>query len=350
MNKIRKYNSYNLGDLINADKFQEPIKFPTSRYSEFYSDLKSMINIRKVEEIIAENVKNGTIKCPCHLSNGQEAIAVGISKYLNKNDYIFGNHRSHGHYLAAGGSSYQLFAEVLGKITGCSKGMGGSMHICSPENGFIGSVPIVAATIPIAVGAGLTVKIKKSSALAVSYFGDGATEEGVFHESLNLASYYKLPVLFICENNLFSSHMHISQRQPFNSILRFAEPNGIQSAQVDGNNLLEMDRIANKAIVHIRNDNGPFIIEAVTYRFKGHVGHDENVDVGLERNKDLSKWKKRDPILRALQGLIEVDFISKEKHDNLCRGIEQHLITEWEQAQKDPFPKEAQLQETVYNK
>ena len=144
--------------------------------------------------------------------------------------------------------------------------------------------------------------------------------------------------------------MHISHRQPFNSMIRFAESNGIESAQVDGNNLLEMDRIAKKAIAHIRNENGPFIIEAVTYRFKGHVGHDENVDVGLERNKDLSKWKKRDPILRALQGLIEVDFISKEQHDNLCREIEQHLIKEWEQAKKDPFPKESQLQETVYNK
>jgi len=343
-----KNDHFLIGDLAEAKNYHQQINITKEQREEFYSDLKQMTVIRKVEEIIGENVKNKIIKCPCHLSIGQEAIPVAISKYLNKNDFIFGNHRSHGHYLAAGGSSYELFAEVLGKVTGCAKGMGGSMHITSHQNGFVGSVPIVGGTVPIAVGAGFSALMNGKRQISVSYFGDGTTEEGVFHESLNLASKFNLPVLFICENNLFSSHLHISERQPYNSVLRFADANGIDGKRVDGNNIAEVSSTIKKAIKKIRNGDGPFMLEAITYRFRGHVGHDENVDVGLLRKSDLVFWKKRDPIKRTLEGLLNKNLIKETSYLNFCKEVDNQLTKEWEQAKNDPFPKLSQLSASTY--
>ena len=191
--------------------------------------LKCMLLIRFAEEKISEKILEGTIKCPCHLGIGQEAIAVGLSAFLRKTDSVFGAHRSHSHFLALNNDVFSLFAETLGRVDGCSKGMGGSMHLIDKKNGFYGSVPIVGATIPIAVGAGFAHKLDKCNNISVSYLGDGATEEGVFHESLNLAKVNQLPVLFVCENNLFASHMHILERQPAYSTLRFANANEIPS-------------------------------------------------------------------------------------------------------------------------
>ena len=270
--------NYHLGSLGNPSNFHEPIDISEFNEKRFISALKLMKLIRRSEEILGENVENGLIKCPCHLSIGQEAIPVGISQFLNSRDYVFGNHRSHGHFLALTKDVHGLFAETLGKVSGSSKGMGGSMHVIGKDYGFHGSVPIVSATIPVSVGAGLTAKLKQNKSVSVSYFGDGTTEEGTFHESLNLAAYYKLPTLFVCENNLFSSHMHINERQPFDSVARFADIHNIPSDSIDGNNLTEVMKVAKKAINYIRNGSGPFFIEAVTYRWRGHVGPDENVN------------------------------------------------------------------------
>lgn len=343
-----KKNHFMIGGLAEAKNYHQPIDIPIEKGDEYYSNLKAMTIIRIVEEIIGENVKNNLIKCPCHLSIGQEAIPVAISKYLNNNDFIFGNHRSHGHYLAAGGSSYELFAEVLGKATGCARGMGGSMHITSVQNGFVGSVPIVSGTVPIAVGAGLSAQMNGEKQISVSYFGDGTTEEGVFHESLNLASKFKLPVLFVCENNLFSSHLHISERQPYSSVLRFGDANGIKGKRVDGNNIVAISSCVKKAIENVRNGNGPFLLEAVTYRFRGHVGHDENIDVGLQRKSDLALWKKRDPIKRTMNGLLKKNLIKETKYLEFCKDVNKRLMKEWDQAKKDPFPKLSQLIESTY--
>ena len=340
----------NLGSYDDPNLYNDPIKITEDIAIESFDSLKSMVKIRMVEDIISKNVEVGVIKCPCHLSNGQEAIPVSVSKLLSKNDYIFGNHRSHGHYLACGGSAYKLFAEVLGKATGCSRGMGGSMHICSIENGFIGSVPIVAGTIPTAVGAALTSKVNKSRAVAVAYFGDGATEEGAFHESLNLASKLSLPILFVCENNLFSSHLHILERQPINSTSRFAFANGIESYIEDGNDIISLTKTLNSIIPKIRKKQTPVFLEAVTYRLKGHVGHDENIDVGLNRSKDLINWKKRDPIKRTLNGLINFDPNYEKKYNDYRNSLYKKLMKSWEKAISDPLPNKKQLLDTVYYK
>ena len=253
---------------------------------EYILLLKKMITIRIAEEMISENVKSGFIKCPCHLAIGQEAIPVGISQFLKSSDRIYGNHRSHGHYLSLTMDTYGLFAEILGKETGCSKGMGGSMHIVGESQGFGGSVPIVSATIPVSVGAGLAMKLSKRKSVSVSYFGDGTSEEGVLHESLNIASYYELPVIFVCENNLFSSHMHISERQRFDSISRFADSHGIDYAVIDGNNIETVLDTSKKAIEIARTERKPFFIEAVS--------SDDNVNLTIsnidsEQIRDMEK-------------------------------------------------------------
>tara|TARA_Y100000590_G_scaffold417370_1_gene517050 strand:+ start:2315 stop:3367 length:1053 start_codon:yes stop_codon:yes gene_type:complete len=339
---------FDLNDFIDPNKFHGDIDispFPI----EFYIDsLKKMKLIRRAEEILGDNVKNGKIKCPCHLSIGQEAIPVGIAKYLDNKDFVFGNHRSHGHYLSMTDDVHKLFAETLGKVTGSSKGMGGSMHVIAADSGFHGSVPIVSATIPVSVGGGLTSKLKNMNSVSVSYFGDGTTEEGTFHESLNLASFYNLPVLFVCENNLFSSHMHIDERQPFNSVARFAESHGISSAVIDGNDITSVFEVADMAISQLRSGKGPFFIEAVTYRWRGHVGHDENIDVGLRRKEDLNIWKKRDPIGRLESALIKQNKIDRDLINNINEEIDLLTKKAWSDAENDPYPDDEQLLNTVY--
>ena len=207
-----------------------------------------MLLIRKVELKIANLAKNKIINTPVHLSVGQEAIAVGISENLTKTDQVLGNHRSHSHILAKGTDLNYFFAECYGKSKGLSGGFGGSMHLIDNSIGFKGSVPIVGATIPIACGYALANKLQSNNNISVAFFGDGACEEGVFHETLNFASVYNLPILFVVENNLFSSHLDIGLRQSSNKISRFAKSNDIEALTLDGNNILEVYDKAKKII------------------------------------------------------------------------------------------------------
>ena len=236
----------------------------------FLQFLRLMLTIRIVEEKIGELVLEGLAKTPCHLAIGQEAVAVGVSAVLTSSDRVFGGHRSHSHYLALGGGLYPLLAEVLGKSEGASHGLGGSMHLYSGSIGFHGSVPIVGATIPIAVGAALAQpRWSGGRQIAVAYFGDGACEEGVFHESLNFAAVYGLPVLFVVENNLFSSHLHIELRQPSDSIARYAEAHRVRSLVIDGNDVGKVADAAEELVEPMRSGQGPALLEAVTFRFRG---------------------------------------------------------------------------------
>ncbi len=299
-------------DLFNTNFFKGNIDISYSKLECIRKHLYDMHIIRMAEEKISDKVIEGLIKCPCHLGIGQEAIAVGISSFLRKSDTVFGAHRSHSHFLAMNNDVYSLFAEVLGRFNGCSHGLGGSMHLIDQENGFFGSVPIVGATIPIAVGAGFSHKLDKSDNLSVSYFGDGATEEGVFHESLNLAKVNNLPVLFVCENNLFASHMHILERQPELSTIRYAKANGVEALIVDGNDISAVFQAAEIAVNHIRSKRGPFYLECITYRWKGHVGPSDDNDVGLQRSNVLGEWKLRDPIKRLADSLVSKKIMERK--------------------------------------
>ena len=310
-----------------------------------------MLKIRIVENKLADMRKSGLIGGPIHLGAGQAALAVGISKHLRKSDRIFSGHRSHAHLLALGAEPRKLFAEVLGKQNGLTKGMGGSMHLWDGPNGFYGSVPIVAGTVPLAVGAAIASKIQGKGDISVAYFGDGAIEEGVVHESLNLARQLQVPILFVCENNLFSSHMHISQRQPLTSVARFAAANDIQSEVIDGNNIVSVEESAKKLIQIARTDNLPVFIEAFTYRHYGHVDWREDIDVGVNRSpKDLELWKSRDPIGRLETAMLSDRLLDKVELEQMKLQISNQIDTDWELAMQDPQAETSSLLSDVYKR
>ncbi len=337
-----------VNELIDPEKFTENINIDGIEKSLLIDMLRKMILIRKAEEKLSENVESGKIKCPCHLGIGQEAIGVAVALVMRKTDKAFGAHRSHAHFLALNENTYSLFAEVLGKYDGCSHGMGGSMHIVDNENGFKGSVPIVGATIPIATGAGLAAKMDKSGDIAISYFGDGSCEEGVLHESLNMASIMNLPVLYVCENNLFASHLHIDLRQPSNSTSRFAEAHKISNVTVDGNDVVGMYKLLNSEILQIRK-NKPFYFEAYTYRWKGHVGHRDDIDVGVKRGDQLTAWKKRDPIKRLFIAMREKGIYTEEEYQILISKIQEKINNDWNKAELANFPNQEFLLKPVYS-
>jgi pyruvate dehydrogenase E1 component alpha subunit len=342
-------NAASLGTLADAEHYHDPIAIDSDDTEALLAGLQRMILIRVVEEKIGDMVGQGVVKCPCHLAIGQEAPAVGVASYVRKGDRVFGAHRSHSHFLALGGSPHGLLAEVQGKDTGVSRGMGGSMHLIDIPNGLYGTVPIVGATIPIAVGAGLAAKMDGNGDMAVSFFGDGATEEGVFHESMNLAAVMKIPVLFVCENNFFSSHLHIALRQPDGSVCRYAEAHRIPWARADGNDLAAIRAVTREAVEAIRAGEGPRFLELVTYRWRGHVGHREDEDVGVKRKDDLAAWKLRDPISRLAVALESIGAI---KRQDLKRfWTEAHVIVDeaWASATHDGYPPAKALLSRVYS-
>jgi pyruvate dehydrogenase E1 component alpha subunit len=259
---------------------------------------RTMLRIRRAEECIAGLVESGQVRTPCHLYIGQEAVATGVCAALEPSDTVWGGHRSHGHYLAKGGDLGELFAEVLGRAGGCSGGRGGSMHLAAPEAGILGTVPIVAATVPIAVGAALAAKRRGDGSVAAAFFGDGTFEEGHVHESMNLAALYRLPVIFVCENNLYSSHLHLSERRLLDNLHEGGEFHGIAGVRIDGNDVREVYQAACKAVEQARSGAGPSLLEARTFRWRGHVGACWDMDVGVKRRGELQEWLARDPLAR----------------------------------------------------
>jgi TPP-dependent pyruvate/acetoin dehydrogenase alpha subunit len=339
-----------LGDLSNPEFYTDPVVLPQDLLKSEATDiLKSMLLIRFVEQEIAKLVKEKRIGCPCHLAVGQEAVAVGVAKYLSKTDRVFGTHRSHAHYLALGGDVYALLAEIFGRISGCSGGMGGSMHLIDQENGFFGSIPIVAGTIPLAVGAGLAAKLQGRNSMGVCFFGDGATEEGGFHEAMNLAAIQKLPVLFVCENNLYASHLYIEQRQLSDSTARYAKAHCVEFNVVDGNDVFAVMNATKKLVDNIRQGNGPAFLEVVTYRWLGHVGGNEDIDVGVRRSKEeLDKWKKRDPIKRLVDAMFENDLINDDGCQKIKQEMQDYVVAELSRASETPYPGKDKLLYKIY--
>ncbi len=312
-----------LGPLADPTTPLEPLELKNLPADDLAEDLRAMIKIRRAEAAVGDMVESGEAKCPCHLGIGQEAVAVGVCRPLTAQDRLYGGHRAHSQYIALGGGLTEMFAEILGRQSGASKGMGGSMHLYAPETGFHGSVPIVAGTVPVAVGAALAAKMDGSDAVAVPVFGDGACEEGGVHESLNMAAIMKLPVVFVVENNLYSSHLDISLRQPSDSVARFAQAHGIETEVVDGNDIVATRLAMERLVARARNGEGPGFLEAVTYRWRGHVGHREDIDVGVRRGADeLEAWKARDPIRRLVDALISRKDLTEAAFDKLNAEVQ----------------------------
>lgn len=259
---------------------------------------ETMVRIRLFEEAIAEilETRPGEIITPCHLYTGQEAVAAGVCLALEKEDAVYSTHRSHGHFIAKGGDLKALAAEIYCRETGCSKGRGGSMHLHQPEIGHQGSCPIVAGTIPLAVGTAYAYKQLKNRRIVAPFFGDGAVCEGVLYESLNLAALYQLPILFVCENNGYSTHMPIDKILADTDICAKAEAMGVPSQKAYGNNVEMIYETTKTLTENIRNGTGPQLIECITYRFRGHVGPKYDIDKGLRSKEELDQWMNRDPL------------------------------------------------------
>ncbi len=263
-----------------------------------------MLRIRLFEECVVDLLYKKDIRCPVHLYVGQEAISAGVCANLNDKDYVFSTHRSHGHYIAKGGSLNALMAELYGKESGCSHGKGGSMHLVEPEIGYMGSSAIVAGSIPIAVGASFSALHNGNKQISVAFFGDGAMDEGVSYESLNLASLYNLPMVFICENNLFSTHLPVFKRHNNQNLFEKARVFNIKAIRIDGNNPFEVYTTANECIENVRKGNGPVFIECMTFRWLAHVGPTPDLDIGYRKKKDVEFWMERCPI-KAIKHILE---------------------------------------------
>ncbi|MEW6620278.1 MAG: thiamine pyrophosphate-dependent dehydrogenase E1 component subunit alpha [bacterium] len=312
---------------------------------------RTMMRIRICEESLVEPILRGEVKCPCHLYSGEEAIATGVCAALDESDYIFGSHRSHGHYLAKGGSMPELIAEIYGKETGCSKGRGGSMHLIAPEKGMLGAVPIVGGTISIALGAALASKIRKQKRVTVSFFGDGTTGEGVLYESLNFASLKKLPIIFACENNLYSTHLPIRECRLQNNIFKTGVPFGIPGDRVDGNNVLKVYESTKAAVEICKKGNGPVFIEFLTYRLRGHVGPDDNIHgmrTDIRPKEEIERWQKKDPIKRYERFLFKNKILVKQEVEMIRKEVEQEVNNSFAFALSSSYPKEMELTKYVF--
>ena len=309
---------------------------------------RTMLRIRKVEEKIAELYPQQEMRCPCHLYIGQEAVAAGACAALSKEDYIVGSYRSHGIYLAKGGNLKALLAELYGKETGVTRGRGGSMQLSAPEVGFLCTSAIVGGPVPIGVGAALAAKLRKEKRIAAPFFGDGATEEGVFHESMNFASLKRLPVVFICENNFYATYSHQSARQCADNIYERAAAYKIPGVRVDGNNVLEVYEAAREAVQRARGGEGPSLIECRTYRWLEHVGPHSDTHLGYRSKEELEEWMSRCPVKTFEGRLVKEGVLASEKVEQMASELDKEIHEAVVFAQKSPFPSAEKVGEGVY--
>tara|TARA_B100001059_G_C17818089_1_gene576526 strand:- start:1377 stop:2354 length:978 start_codon:yes stop_codon:yes gene_type:complete len=315
---------------------------------------KSFFRIRSVEESIAfkyETGDTGLMRCPVHLSSGQETVAAAFSKVARKNDYAVGTHRGHAHYLAKGGDLNKMIAEIYGKKNGCSGGKGGSMHLIDLRVNFMGTTAIVGNSIPLGVGIGLSLKIKKKKNLSFIFFGDGAVESGAFYESINFAAVKKLPVVFICENNLYSVYSPLNVRQPKNrSITKLVNSLGVKSNYCSGQDVVEVYKSLKRISEKARKGEGPQFIEISTYRWREHCGPNYDNNLGYRSKKEFEYWKKNDPLLRLRKQIISKDSKQIQVLKKIESNINQEIISSFNKAKKSKFPPQMDAYKDVYAK
>lgn len=299
---------------------------------------KKMVKIRHFEENAIKFAKRLKILGFVHPYIGEEAVAVGACANLRKDDYITSTHRGHGHIIAKGGDVKEMMAELWGKEGGICRGLGGSMHIADTDLGILGANGIVGGGIPISIGAGLSAAYRGTDQVTICFFGDGASNQGTFHESLNLAATWKLPVIFICENNLYAFFTPQRIHQSIKDIAERAKGYDVPSKIVDGMDVLEVYRAVNWAVERSRKGEGPSLIECKTYRFRGHAEGDP--DAGIYRTKEeLDEWKKRDPIELFKKQLLEKYQISSDELKTIDESVQEEIKAAVEFAKKSPFPK-----------
>lgn len=308
-----------------------------------------MLFIRRFEEKICEVYGAQDMKTPVHLCIGQEAIAAGVCAHLERADYLFTTHRGHGHCLAKGMDPYQLYAEFYGRAEGCCHGKGGSMHPADPDLGIPGTTAIVGGGIPTAVGAALASFLRGEKRVSVVFFGDGASEEGVFHESLNFAALKKLPVVFVCENNFYATGSPLSSRQPHPEIWRHAAGYGIPGLAADGNDVLAVYHSAAGAVARARAGEGPTLLEYTTYRWKGHVGPDCDCARGVRPLAELEAWQARCPVAVFLRHLLEAGHVTQAQYEARLAEMDARLDADLAKAKAAPYPEPHALHADVYH-
>lgn len=311
--------------------------------------LYNLLRIRMVEEAIADHYPDQEMRCPVHLSIGQEAVPVGVSAAIPSGSLFFSNHRSHGHYLAKGGNLNRMIAEIYGKVTGCCKGRGGSMHLIDTECGYMGSVPIVGSIIPIATGAAFSMRLKREVGLVVVFFGDGTVEEGAFYESLNFAILHNLQILFICENNLYSVYSPLSVRQPpEREIFSLAHGIGLPVFQGDGNDVEDVFLKTSMAADIIWSKKTPVFIEFKTYRWREHCGPNFDNDVGYRTIEEFDEWRNDCPVSSYSEKLLGEGFLLRSDIEIMEEGIQKEINQAFIFAKSSPFPVKDDLLDEVY--
>lgn len=312
--------------------------------------LEEMYYIRLVEEEIAARYPREQMRCPVHLSIGQEGVPAGFALSVRDTDFAVSTHRGHAHYLAKGGNLGAMIAEIYGKSTGCSRGKGGSMHLIDLAVRFMGSTAIVGNSIPIGVGLGLSSQLHAEDNVSCIFLGDGAVEEGVFFESLNFAAVKKLPVLFICENNFYSVYSPFRVRQPEGrSIARMVEAFGVKSFQADGNDVEMVFQTLTGAFKEIRSAGGPVFVEFSTYRWREHCGPSFDDDLGYRSDEEVAYWKQRDPIKllsdKLSSEVSDFDLVA----DVLISKLKVKIEAAFKFAEDSPFPDPSEAFSGVYS-
>ena len=308
---------------------------------------RRMVRIRTFETEAGKLAEAGKIPGALHLYVGQEAVAGGIMVQLSNEDWITSTHRGHGHLIAKGGEFKQMFAELYGRATGYCKGKGGSMHISNMELGMLGANGIVGAGPPIAVGAAFSIKFRKQDAVAATFFGDGASNEGSFHEAANMAALYKLPMLFVCENNGYGEYTAQADHQAVVDIADRAAGYGMPGVVVDGMDAVAVYEAANAAIDRAKSGDGPTLLECKTYRFFDHVGV-RGMGLSYRTDDELAEWQKRDPINMFESNLSELGVLSNEEAVAIHQEILDEVKAGIEFAEESPLPAVDTLLDDVY--
>ena len=311
--------------------------------------LFQMKRIRFVEQEIARRYSEGKMRCPTHLSVGQEAVAAAVGLSLRRDDLAVSGHRAHAHYLGKGGNLRAMLAEIYGRADGCSRGKGGSMHLTDHAAGFVGSTAIVAGTVPVGVGLALGMKLKRKDQVSCVFHGDAVVEAGVFFESVNFAVLKKLPVLFICENNLYSVYSPLSVRQPQGrSIAKLVAGLGIEVGSGDGNDVAQVYAMTREAIANMRAGGGPKFLEFSTYRWLEHCGPNYDNDLGYRTEAEFLEWKAKEPIGRWEGSLVSRGVMSDADVQKMQADIEREVAAAFGFAEESPFPAAASATTDLY--
>ncbi len=303
----------------------------------------SLVRCRAFEDRLAELYPQKEIKCPTHLSTGQEGAASGVCAALGVKDMVFSTHRCHSHIVAKGGDFKALMAELYGKSNGCSHGKGGSMHFLEPEIGMMGSSAIVGGTVPLALGAALAIQMQGKDLVSVAFFGDGAIEQGTFHESLSFAALKKLPIIFVCENNDMATCTHLDRRQPYPELYRHAEAYDMPGVRTDGTRPETVYKAAVEAVERARKGEGPTLIEVVCYRWKEHVGPNTDFHMGHRTKEELEEWMAKDPVKLFAEYSISNKFLTASAIETINTDIQKQLDEAVAFAKASPFPKPEEL-------